>query len=60
MRVNVLTEHHLVFLIFKGAAQARLSLFMSNAKLLEITFRDIFNDNTNQPWAGVVFDCIDS
>ena len=43
MIVKLLTEHHLEFLSFKEAAQARLSLHLSNATLLEITCRGSFS-----------------
>ena len=39
MSVKLLTEAHLEFLSLKEAAQARLSLHVSNATLLEITCR---------------------
>ena len=37
MTVKLLTEHHLEFLSLKEAAEARMSLHLSNATLLEIT-----------------------
>ena len=51
MSVKLLTEYHLECLRLKEAAQARLSLHMSNSTLLEITFcgsyvtRNIFKKN---------------
>ena len=39
MTVKLLAKHHLEFLSFEKAAQARLSLHLSNVKLLEISCR---------------------
>ena len=40
MIVKLLTEHHLEFLSLKEAAEIRLSLHLSNVKLLKISCRD--------------------
>ena len=40
MTIKLLTEQHLEFLRLKGGCQARLSLHMLNATLLEITCLD--------------------
>ena len=48
MTVKLLTEHHLEFLILKKAAQARLSLHLSNATLMEITCRGSIINNIRE------------